>query len=318
MKLGQAFQRVLGEYPSSMKQAFAGHPLANFLRNELPQLIREKANLSSEYQVEGSAGQGQWTRSPWVAILDPLVTNSAQRGYYPVYLFREDFSGLYLSLNQGVTDVRKIYGSRVKDALRTRAADYRARLGNGPVRVDQEEIDLRPSTTSGYSADYEAGNIYAKLYEQVAGQPDSELLADLDAVMALYHELSYKESLPSGTVGVEDDERENPVVEDYALFRYHKRIERNPEIASKVKKIHGYKCEACGFAFEEMYTGIPNPRYIEAHHLVPISTLKGRKVKLDPKTDFAVLCANCHRMIHRYESPGDLGGFRNAIKINHR
>ncbi|PYV67290.1 MAG: hypothetical protein DMG96_39745 [Acidobacteria bacterium] len=32
-------------------------------------------------------------------MFDPLVTDSAERGYYPVYLFREDFSGLYFSLN---------------------------------------------------------------------------------------------------------------------------------------------------------------------------------------------------------------------------
>jgi hypothetical protein len=24
---------------------------------------------------------------PWVAVFDPLVTDSATRGYYPVYLF---------------------------------------------------------------------------------------------------------------------------------------------------------------------------------------------------------------------------------------
>jgi len=54
-----------------------------------------------DYLVKGSAGQSQWAASPWVAILDPLITDSAQRGYYPVYLFREDFTGFYLSLNQG-------------------------------------------------------------------------------------------------------------------------------------------------------------------------------------------------------------------------
>ena len=103
------------------------------------------ATNDTDYIVEGSAGQGQWTRCPWVAVFDPVVTDSAQRGYYPVYLFREDFTGVYLSLNQGVTDVREQYKSRVKDALRTRAADYRARLGDVGAIFPLQEIDLRPS-----------------------------------------------------------------------------------------------------------------------------------------------------------------------------
>jgi 5-methylcytosine-specific restriction protein A len=53
----------------------------------------------------------------------------------------------------------------------------------------------------------------------------------------------------------------------------------------------------------------------EAHHLIPIAMLKGQKVSRNPKTDFAVLCANCHRMIHRFESPWDLDAFRKTMRI---
>jgi hypothetical protein len=37
-------------------------------------------------------------------------------------------------------------------------------------------------------------------------------------------------------------------------------------------------------------------------------------MKRDPKTDFAVLYANCHRMIHRFCSPWDLEGFRKSLQ----
>jgi len=37
--------------------------------------------------------------------------------------------------------------------------------------------------------------------------------------------------------------------------------------------------------------------YIEVHHLRPVHSLGGDTV--DPRTDMAVLCSNCHRMIHR-------------------
>jgi predicted HNH restriction endonuclease len=36
-------------------------------------------------------------------------------------------------------------------------------------------------------------------------------------------------------------------------------------------------------------------------------------VTYDVAADFAVLCANCHRMIHRTEDPSDLETFKKRI-----
>ncbi len=38
--------------------------------------------------------------------------------------------------------------------------------------------------------------------------------------------------------------------------------------------------------------------FIEVHHLRPIASCPG-EIEVDPRTDMAVLCANCHRMVHR-------------------
>jgi hypothetical protein len=54
--------------------------------------------------------------------------------------------------------------------------------------------------------------------------------------------------------------------------------------------------------------------FIEAHHLRPIATLEeGVPVKYDVAADFAVLCSNCHRMIHRFANPSDVQSFRASI-----
>ena len=37
----------------------------------------------------------------------------------------------------------------------------------------------------------------------------------------------------------------------------------------------------------------------EVDHMKPLAELKGEQHETNPKTDLAVLCANCHRMIHR-------------------
>tara|TARA_B100002003_G_scaffold130454_1_gene120635 strand:+ start:236 stop:475 length:240 start_codon:yes stop_codon:yes gene_type:complete len=62
---------------------------------------------------------------------------------------------------------------------------------------------------------------------------------------------------------------------------------------------------------DERKEGFP---YIEAHHIVPLSNLKlGEKRKWDPKNDFKVLCANCHRMIHKKNPPLSLEELKKII-----
>ena len=55
-------------------------------------------------------------------------------------------------------------------------------------------------------------------------------------------------------------------------------------------------CEVCGFDFKARY-GDLGEGYAECHHTIPVSQLKKQqKTKL---SDLSILCANCHRMIHR-------------------
>ncbi|GFN21937.1 HNH endonuclease [Thermanaeromonas sp. C210] len=73
--------------------------------------------------------------------------------------------------------------------------------------------------------------------------------------------------------------------------------ERDPELRRAAIRLHGTRCLACGFDFEEAY-GERGRGYIEVHHLKPVSALGG-PAAVDPRADLTVLCANCHRMVHR-------------------
>ncbi|MEU2943607.1 HNH endonuclease [Nocardiopsis alba] len=53
-------------------------------------------------------------------------------------------------------------------------------------------------------------------------------------------------------------------------------------------------CEACGFDFGATY-GPRGKDYIEVHHVVPLHHIGESVTRLE---DLALLCANCHRMIH--------------------
>jgi 5-methylcytosine-specific restriction protein A len=77
-----------------------------------------------------------------------------------------------------------------------------------------------------------------------------------------------------------------------------KTLERNAKLRQQALEHHGYKCQVCKFNFELTY-GEWGKDYAEVHHIIPLSEFKGVQQKTDFKTDLAILCANCHRMIHR-------------------
>jgi 5-methylcytosine-specific restriction enzyme A len=98
----------------------------------------------------------------------------------------------------------------------------------------------------------------------------------------------------------ENDDEFVEAEEGRILTRLHRSRERSPELIAKKKasalKKHGrLQCEVCSFDFEAQY-GSRGLGFIEAHHTKPLHTLSpGDKTRLE---DLALLCSNCHRMVH--------------------
>ena len=93
-----------------------------------------------------------------------------------------------------------------------------------------------------------------------------------------------------------EDTTENDY-EGRRILYYTTRYERSPRNREEAIRIHGTKCQVCGFDFSEIYGEI-GQGFIEVHHVVPLHD-KNAVVQIDPETDLVCLCANCHRMIHR-------------------
>jgi 5-methylcytosine-specific restriction enzyme A len=276
MSIREGLARVLKEYPAAAQAAFTGHPLASYIRHDLRDAVAAASGEEDRLIFKGSAGQGIWAKGPWVAIFNPIVTTGAQRGYYPVYLFREDMAGVYLSLNQGATEAKEHYKSDAKTALRARASNFRALLGGQTDRFPEVTIDVAPASISNETAFYEAGNVCAAYYPASAIPAEERLVNDLKAMLSLY------EALITGETGSDsalaDDEDDAPPgldYEDATRFRLHKRIERRAALAKKVKQLKGCTCQVCGTNFAKTY-GALGDGYIEAHHLKPIASLKGQ------------------------------------------
>lgn len=76
------------------------------------------------------------------------------------------------------------------------------------------------------------------------------------------------------------------------------RAERDPSLRAAAIKIHGTFCCVCGFDYELVY-GDWGAGFAEVHHLVALGGAESAVRATNPDTDLAVVCANCHRMLHR-------------------
>jgi 5-methylcytosine-specific restriction endonuclease McrA len=86
-------------------------------------------------------------------------------------------------------------------------------------------------------------------------------------------------------------------------LRQHYARERNRAIIEHKKeqfrKAHQGRvfCEICGFEFAKEYPTNLGTGFIEVHHIEPLSSAgSDRRTRLE---DLMLLCANCHRMVHR-------------------
>ena len=99
----------------------------------------------------------------------------------------------------------------------------------------------------------------------------------------------------------EGSEIDQEASEGRILTRLHRVRERSGSLARRKKQqvldeAGVLLCEACGFDFASFY-GDRGRGFAECHHKIPLSELlPDQPTRLQ---DLAIVCANCHRMIHR-------------------
>lgn len=97
------------------------------------------------------------------------------------------------------------------------------------------------------------------------------------------------------------EDGESAFAEGGSVYAQHKTLERDSAITRKAKarrlrEAGRLECDVCSFDFREAY-GLRGDGFIEAHHTIPVAELRGvTKTKLG---DIALVCSNCHRMLHR-------------------
>lgn len=148
-----------------------------------------------------------------------------------------------------------------------------------------------------------------------SGMPTKRVIAEFIAQPDVMHDLA--ESIRNAAARGDFDQLTTPVPDEddgaeegRLLIRRHVSYERDRALRRrKLEEVRAagkpLACEVCKFDFERTY-GERGHGYIECHHIVPLHVGGPAKRKL---SDLALLCANCHRIIHArppWLTPADL------------
>ena len=195
--LCEFIERFIREYPIEKKKSLANNPFANFITNEVPKNIFEIDIIKGEeYRVQGSVGKGAWAAVPWVAIYDKNITTSAQKGEYIVYLLSVDNKILYVTFNQGCTELKNKYGKiETIKKLKEKSSFIQEKIESRGF--SKENINLLCEGEKNEKAEmYEAGCIFSKAYNIENLPEEFELREDLKNMIDIYKEfVSLKNSI---------------------------------------------------------------------------------------------------------------------------
>ena len=209
-KLDDVLQRILDLAPlyslgpsPAMRERDA---LSAQLRSLLLGVMSSKPGLAAlDLGATVGGHQGSYGPVPWVRVFSQRRSPNATAGIYLAYLFAADGSRVYLSVQQGSSELRSGRMRPVNDAARLRASGADARgsireLIESPLGAGLAiEMDLAAAQApvKQYArhriANYEHANILAIRYDSRQIPPEDALLEDfgrmLTVLLALYGDL---------------------------------------------------------------------------------------------------------------------------------
>ncbi len=288
------FIQIRDHFAQAITEQFSGHPIAQSIRTDSREIISNIIQIS-DLTVKGSAGMGNWTSTPWIAIFNKNETDGAQEGIYVVYLFSEDLQRVYLTLNQGVTKPIETHGRKAAfQKMKAKAIDIRT---NYELQGFNSDDNIHVADL-GLGSDYEKVTIYYKEYSLSNLPSEDILISDLKKMISFYNHYLLDSNVL--TTGTNFEGYIGRVEEGKRMLKKHYVRERNPRIIKEAKRIAfeqfgELKCEVCGFVFKDHY-GERAEDYIEGHHKKPISEME--EGATTTTNDIALVCSNCHRTIH--------------------
>ena len=214
---------LFDNYAKAKNDPFEKHPIADYIRNTIPNDILNAGLIDpSIYKVDASPGKyGKWANVPWIRISRKSISNSAQEGVYIVYLFSADGDTVFLTLNQGYTDIEKdtkqqensTKKAAITKLLRDRATHCINTLNGHSFNSDMNISLGKDPGNRGKM--YELGSIFYKEYKKQAVPSEEILEKDLKDMLEIYEE--YYEKIFKGN----DNKKAplNPIPNEKIMFQ---------------------------------------------------------------------------------------------------
>ena len=235
------------------------------------------AKVKSNGQGAAAPRNPPWSRDELILALDLYMTNPSSP---PAHASQE-----VAELSDVLSRMAKLLGMTTAGTYRNANGVYMKMMNFR--RLDPNFIGV------GLTGLTRGNKDEAVVWEEFAG--DRPRLA---AVAAAIRAAIASDEAPA--LQAVDDEGIEEAFEGRVLIRLHRSRERNRNLVA-TKKARAMrddgrlKCEGCEFDFAEAYGG-RGQGFMEAHHTRAVTEIVlGQATRL---FDLALVCANCHRMIH--------------------
>ncbi len=244
------------------------------------------------YDVLSPGQNADWSWDEHVLALDFYLTH------------RDPVPGKPSAQIQGLSELLIALGKRTGVAMTPKF-----RNANGVYMKMMNFRRLDPEfKAQGKSGLQRGSDLERRVWEAYAGEREL-LKAQADALRYAIGDVAIPLTITA------EDEVEYEGEEGGVLLKLHRSRERDSKLvrrkrADVLKRTGALACEVCSLDFGARY-GELGEGYIEVHHLKPVASLGGGgKTKL---SDLAVVCANCHRMLHRGRRLRTLDDLRKAM-----
>ncbi|KAB1193365.1 DUF3578 domain-containing protein [Haloferax sp. MBLA0076] len=195
--LNMKAQYALTHFLEAKSEEDWDHPVVSLINSELPGEFQSKLkhDAATTYGIEpehlnvrGSSGTGRMANIPWIGVFDQRVAEGPQDGLYVVYLFDTVEDRLFLTLNQGMTQLKDNYGlGATKEVLSKRAEILRTRIDLD--RFEMESIELPSQLLTGRNKYYGDSTICYRSYDASQFPSENDLVIDLCELVASYQEI---------------------------------------------------------------------------------------------------------------------------------
>lgn len=186
--LNESISFLFSNYVKATREPFANNVTGDYIRKTIPNNFFATGLIDKNiYDIKSSVGQGNWAQVPWIGIFRREITTSAMNGVYIVYLLSSDGKSLYLTFNQGCTEIKKTHTKKETIEIMRKNADYLVSVLNKHDFKSDQNINLEYGSAE-LAEMYQKGTVLYKQYTKQNLPSEEQLRIDLKDMLEIYEE----------------------------------------------------------------------------------------------------------------------------------